>query len=66
MSTKQQNVKLHYIDVVFNAIAWVHSVGDKASPTKDTIVAATLKGLQRKKSQLLQRCFRPLLMSSRL
>ena len=36
------------LDVVFNAIAWVHSVGGRASPTKDAIVAATLKGLQRK------------------
>ena len=36
------------VDLVFNAIAWVHSISDKASPTKEAFVAATLKGLQRK------------------
>ena len=36
------------VDLVFNAIAWVHSIGGKSSPTKEAFVVATLKGLQRK------------------
>ena len=36
------------MDLVFNAIAWIHSIGGKASPTKEAFVVATLKGLQRK------------------
>lgn len=36
------------LELVFNATAWVHSIGGKASPTKEAFVAETLKGLQRK------------------
>ena len=36
------------LDDAFNAIAWAHSVGGKASPTKEAFVAATLKRLQRR------------------